>query len=85
MLRVATSSAACETSAASTSACGKAWAQAMAMHPEPVPMSRMRRTRAGSTHGWKRASQSSAIGERGTSTSGVTRISCPANQVRPVR
>ena len=33
----------------------------------------------------KRASQSSAIGERGTSTSGVTRISCPANQVRPVR
>ena len=42
------------------------------MHPEPVPISSTRRTRAGSIQGAKRRSMSSAIGERGTSTRGST-------------
>ncbi len=78
-------SAAGDTSVASTLARGSACAAAMAMQPEPVPMSSTRLTRAGCTQGAKPARQSSAIGERGTSTSGVTRIAWPANQLMPVR
>jgi hypothetical protein len=55
-------------STASTSAAGKYAADARAMQPDPVPRSRMRRTRSGFTQGEKRLSISSAMGERGTST-----------------
>jgi hypothetical protein len=48
-------------------------------------MSSTRRTRAGSIQGANPLAHNSAIGDLGTSTSGVTRISCPANQLTPVR
>src|SRR5688572_31035408 len=65
----------------STRALGNAAAQAMAMQPEPVPMSRMSFTFEASTQGAKRCSMSSAIGDLGMSTRGSTLNGIPANQV----
>ena len=53
--------------------------------PDPVPRSRIRRTCPAATQGEKRASTSSAIGERGISTRSSTYIGRPANQQRCVR
>ena len=72
MLIAATASASSLTSVASTCAAGMASALAIAMQPDPVPMSRMRRIFSGAIHGWNCASMSSAIGERGTSTRSST-------------
>ncbi|MCY1451138.1 hypothetical protein D9M71_679920 [compost metagenome] len=84
MLRLATSSASNDRSASTTSASGKAWAQAMPMQPEPVHRSRMR---AGVplSQGAKWRSISSAIGERGTSTRSSTQYGWPQNQASPSR
>ena len=84
-LRCASSSACGEMSTASTWLSGRARAHAMAMHPDPVPRSSTRRTRAGSTHGRNSASISSANGDRGTITRGSTSNSSPANHMRPIR
>ncbi|MNP70248.1 hypothetical protein D3C76_1664590 [compost metagenome] len=81
---MATSRASNDRSASTTSASGNTSAATIPMQPEPVHRSRMR---AGSlaSHGSKRFSISSPMGERGTSTRSSTMNDMPQNQASPNR
>ncbi|MCY1185882.1 hypothetical protein D9M73_266990 [compost metagenome] len=82
MFWLATSNASNDKSARTTSARGKTSAQAIPIQPEPVHRSRMRAGSAGS-HGSKRFSISSPIGERGISTRSSTMNDIPQNHASP--
>ncbi|MNE65946.1 hypothetical protein D3C80_1614710 [compost metagenome] len=84
MFWLATSSASNDRSASTTSASGNTSALTIPMQPEPVHRSRMR---AGSlaSHGSKRFSISSPMGERGISTRSSTIKARPQNHASPNR
>ena len=68
----ATARASAEMSTASTRACGKARASAIAIQPLPVPRSSIRPPLPATSHGSNRLLIASASGERGTSTRSST-------------
>jgi hypothetical protein len=87
-LAAATVRAAGEMSVAVMWAWGRWWARAMAMAPEPVPMSRIWRGAVGS--GWvsfsseRTASTRSSVSGRGMRTAGATWSARPKNSCSPV-